>query len=704
MHDRLPLPKRARRRKQLGVEPLNSRCHAAVSGSSAKTGPASVAAWIGIFLLCEGAAFAQTTTSVTIAVDATAAGTPLEPIWAFHGYDECNYTTTVDGKALLQTLGMIPPTPPHIRTHFLLNTGNGVPSFKWGSTNVYTTDAMGNPVYDWTLMDGIMDTITGAGAFPYVEIGFMPEALSTHPTPYQNSTITALDGGCFYPPTDYTKWADLIQEWATHSNTRYKGVASTWQWELWNEPDNTYWHGTPAEYDQLYDYTESALHQVLPDAPLGGPATAGVGSFLTQFLQHCATGKNAVTGATGTRLDLVSFHAKGGVATVGGNAEMDLGHQLQLHSNGFNAVAGFPQFKQTPIVISEADPDGCAACIETQPSYRTSPAYGVYEVAMMKRTLELESNIGVNVRGVLAWAFLFENQPLFAAYRVLASNGIDLPVLNAFKLLGSLNGDTIPVTSSGALPLASILANSVRAQPDIDAMATRNGQQIQVLVWNYHDELVTVATSPVSLQIQVPTSFGTQATVNHLRVDETHGDAYTAWVSQGSPATPSPAQLAALQQAMVPAPLQPEETVAVTAGAVTLDFDLPRFGLSLITVSATNALDASTEAASSTEAEAGLGDGAASLADATSASRPDATSEGTADATPADGATGPSTGQSADAGGNSQGSVTPGHSAGCGCSVGPTKELAPRVPLILLAGTALLRRRFLLRRRPRQTD
>ncbi len=701
-----------------------------------------VGPWAGVCAVTFGAmpaAFAQAA-STTITVDATAAGTPLEPIWAYHGYDECNYTTTTDGKALLQTLGATQPTPPpHIRSHFLLNTGDGVPSFKWGSTNVYTTDAMGNPVYDWTLMDGIMDTVIGAGAVPYVEIGFMPEALSTNPTPYQNSSITALNGGCFYPPTDYSKWADLIAEWATHSNARYKGVETTWQWELWNEPDNAYWQGTPAEYDELYDYTESALHQVLPNAPLGGPATASVDSFLTQFLQHCATGKNAVTGATGTRLDLVSFHAKGGVGTVGGNAEMNLGHQLTLNSNGFKAVAAFPQYKQTPIVISEADPDGCAACIETQPSYRTSPAYGVYEVDMMKRTLELEANIGVNVRGVLAWAFLFEGEPLFAAYRALATNGIDLPVLNAFELLGRLGGNTIPVTSSGALPLASILADGVRAQPDIDAMATLNGSQVQVLVWNYHDVLETVAASPVSLSIRVPASFGTLATVSHLRVDETHGDAYTVWVSQGSPATPSPAQLAALQQAMVPSLLQPDETVAVTAGAVNVTFDLPRFGLSLITLSAGDTLDGSAPGASVGGADASTADGASASADATSGSpssnptsgvsgvatagaagasgaaasgagasgagasgaagTSSATSAGTSgvSAPLADGGASSSSGPTGGVGDTAQ-SVSGSH-AGCGCAVTPA-GLTLETPLAaLLAVAAWLRRRLAAKRK-----
>jgi len=195
------------------------------------------------------------------------------------------------------------------------------------------------------------------------EIGFMPEALSTHPTPYQNSAVTALDGGCFYPPTDYTKWGDLITAWATHENGRYPNVATSWLWELWNEPDNSYWHGTFAEYAKLYDYTEAALHGVMPTAQLGGPAVASAGSsYVSQLLQHCATGTNAVTGKTGTRLDLISFHAKGGTTVTGGHVEMNLGHQLSLHQTGFKQVAAVAAYKQTPIYITEADPDGCAAC------------------------------------------------------------------------------------------------------------------------------------------------------------------------------------------------------------------------------------------------------------------------------------------------------------------------------------------------------
>src|SRR6185369_14226312 len=168
--------------------------------------------------------------------------------------------------------------------------------------------------------------------------------------------------------------------------------------------------------------------------------------------------------------------------------------------------AAFPAFRQTPVYITEADPDGCAACPASfvlGAAYRTSTAYGAYEIAMMKRTLELEAAMGVKLGGLLTWAFTFPGTPYFAGYRVLATNGINLPVMGAFKLLGALAGSRLPLTSSGARPLDDILANGVRGEPDVDGMATLNGQAVQVLLWNYHDDLVPAAATPVHLAIAV---------------------------------------------------------------------------------------------------------------------------------------------------------------------------------------------------------
>jgi len=532
-------------------------------------------------------ASAQTDSNVTIQVDATASGTPLRQVWSYFGYDEANYTTTEEAQELLRTLAASHTDPVRVRTHFLFNTGDGEASLKWGSTNLYTEDDSESPIYDFSLIDGIMDAQIASGVVPLFEIGFMPEALSVQPSPYQNSGPHALDGGSHYPPKDYEKWAALVATYAEHVKERYPGAEETWQWELWNEPDIAYFQGTFEEYARLYDFTEAALHEVLPLAPLGGPAIARpTEDFFAQFLEHCARGQNAVTGETGTRLDLVSFHAKGGTRLLDLKVLMDLGNQLKLHQEGFKVVAA-SEFSETPIVISEADPDGCAACSSNTAhhlNYRNSPAYGAYEVAMMKRSLELADEAGVNLQGVLTWAFTFPGSDYFPGYRALATNGIALPVLNAFKLLGRLSGNRLPATSSGALPLGQLLEQGVRGQPDVDAMATRNKEDVQVLVWNYHDHLVEAEPASVTLKIQVPAAFSLGAMVTHRRVDETHGNAFAVFETLGSPQTPTAEQHSQLLQAANSIEFHAPKLVEVKANALVLSFDLPRFGVSLVTL------------------------------------------------------------------------------------------------------------------------
>src|SRR5512134_837591 len=124
---------------------------------------------------------------VTIRVDTGDRIGPMRHVWAWFGYDEPNYTYMKDGKKLLSELAELSPVPVFVRTHNLLTSGDGTPALKWGSTNAYTEDAEGRPRYDWTIVDRIFDTYVERRMKPLVEIGFMPEALSTKPQPYQHT-------------------------------------------------------------------------------------------------------------------------------------------------------------------------------------------------------------------------------------------------------------------------------------------------------------------------------------------------------------------------------------------------------------------------------------------------------------------------------------------------------------------------------------
>ena len=218
---------------------------------------------------------------VKVQVDASTSRGELRPIWRFFGADEPNYAYMKDGRKLLAALGQLGTPQVYFRTHNLLNTGDGAPALKWGSTNAYTEDAQGRPVYDWTIVDRIFDTYLQRGLKPYAQIGFMPQALSVKPEPYQHEWRPGLPyndvyTGWAYPPKDYRKWAELVYQWVKHSVLKYgRAEVEKWYWEVWNEANIGYWKGTPEEFHKLHDYAVDAVRRVLPTARVGGPDTAG---------------------------------------------------------------------------------------------------------------------------------------------------------------------------------------------------------------------------------------------------------------------------------------------------------------------------------------------------------------------------------------------------------------------------------------------
>src|SRR5688500_13106448 len=269
---------------------------------------------------------------VTISVDAAARIGEMRPVWRYFGADEPNYAYMTDGRKLMAELGKLGDAarPAYFRTHNLLTTGDGTPALKWGSTNAYTEDAGGKPIYDWTIVDRIFDSYLERGVKPYVQIGFMPKALSTKPEPYQHAwtpkaKYDEIYTGWAYPPTDYEKWAELVFQWTKHCVDKYgRAECETWWWQVWNEANIGYWRGTREEFFKLNDYTVDAVKRALPTARIGGPETAGGpgGRFMADFFEHCLRGTNYVTGKVGTPIDFVSFHAKGAPKFEQGHVRM----------------------------------------------------------------------------------------------------------------------------------------------------------------------------------------------------------------------------------------------------------------------------------------------------------------------------------------------------------------------------------------------
>jgi len=132
-----------------------------------------------------------------------------------------------------------------------------------------------------------------------------------------------------------------------------------------------------------------------------------------------------------------------------------------------------------------------------------------------------------NIEGMLTWAFEFEGQPYFDGFRTLATNGIDKPVLNVFRMMGKMSGERLALVGDG--------------------MASRGSHDVSVMLWNYGDDETQVHERTVRLRLTgVPNG---PAVVQRFVIDEQHSNAWTVWKGMGSPQQPNHEQYAALEKA-----------------------------------------------------------------------------------------------------------------------------------------------------------
>lgn len=523
----------------------------------------------------------------------------LRPIWNYFGYDEAGTTVTREGRHLLGELNKLSEQPIRIRVHHLLTSGDGTLALKWSSTNVYTEDAAGNPVYDWTRLDAIMDELTRPGIEPFVQASFMPQALSSKPEPYTPKLVKTglprdmVSGGAFYPPKDYKKWEGLIEAWARHCGERY-GVerASSWLWELWNEPESPYWRGTKEEFFMTYDHFAAAVKRALPKARVGGPHVTDPGwkrgdLFMQAFLEHCRSGKNAATGGVGAPLDFIAFHAKGTTRLdEQKRVEMNLRNHFKSIDTYGRIIASFPEFAHLPIYIGESDPEGCAGCpatLDPERDYRRTSQFAAYTAAAFMRKQDLLARTGGNLQGAVSWAFTFAEQPWFNGLRALTTNEVALPVLNTFVLFSRLAPQRVAVDAPAMIPVDDIIADSVRDEPDLGAVASIDDERLTVLLWNYHDvaggysEVRNIELTLTGLPALPP---GTRAT--EYAIDETSGNAYTAWVAMGEPQSPTAEQIAALHKASEM--MRTTRELSARNGKAELRVALPRQSVKLLEI------------------------------------------------------------------------------------------------------------------------
>jgi xylan 1,4-beta-xylosidase len=343
------------------------------------------------------------------------------------------------------------------------------------------------------------------------------------------------------------------------------------------------------EFFKLYDYAADGLKKALPTATIGGINIAGQRSEKAQlwtnsFIKHAISGTNYATGKIGSPMEAILFHAKGEPKLVNGVVRMDMSTQLRDISTGFKIVSSYKETKNLPIIIGESDPEGCAACgmaTDPQNAYRNGTMYSSYTAASFARKYLLADKYGVNFLGAVSWSFEFENQPWFYGFRDLATNGVDKPVLNVFRMFGKMSGKRATVQSPRMRPLQEVVDSSIRgAQTEIGALASIDKKTAGIMAWNYHDLDLQGAGEPIELTIDgIPAS---SVTLTHYTIDSEHSNSYEVWKKMGSPQNPTKEQIATLEKAgQLQTVGQPVKTT-VKGGKLVVPVSLPRQAVSLI--------------------------------------------------------------------------------------------------------------------------
>jgi xylan 1,4-beta-xylosidase len=451
----------------------------------------------------------------------------------------------------------------YVRFHGILDDDIGV----------YSEDAEKRPRADWTRFDRVYDTIAAAAMRPIVEISFTPKALASNPAKVQRFLWYRGASPNISPPRDWGRWRALMSELVKHLEQRYGAdeVRSHWYFEVWNEPSWMYSAGD-AGYLELYENTAAGLLRGDPAVRVGGPAgSAGESPSLVAVLIDAAKTRH-------WKLDFITYHRYGDDDGKLADAEgMQTFHRglveilTNAHFTGELVNDEFgPSAKPDPSRDDESAASFVAETVTrigTDPSFAPPSALGYWALSDLYEEFDTgaalayrEGNYGLFLKG----------DPRFAE-----SFDVAKPAFNAFRLLHRMGGARLPVTGT-------------RPDEGLGAAATlaEDGRSIQVLVHRHragpHVDPGGAEAMPVTIALEhLPFSSGA-LTVRLTKVDHGHANSHTAWVAMSKPAQPTREQWAALRDA---ASLCDDETQATaTAGTVSLTFEQPLYGVSLLEI------------------------------------------------------------------------------------------------------------------------
>ena len=429
----------------------------------------------------------------------------------------------------------------------------------------------GNPAYDWSQLDIVLDSMVSSRLKPFFEFMGCPKGVPT---------ISDTDG-----PESFSAeaWKRLAHDVAAHCVERYgRDEVLTWYFETWNEPE-----GRGQSLWDHYDGCLAGLKEVDPRFKFGGPGTyVTLGQAFTDLIEHCDTGKNYFTGKPGTRMDFISYHEKG----VKRSSPTDANPQLKEWIDREIAIikyvrAKHPRFANTLFINDECNPKGGGVQLYAWRGGPYFPAviakYARHHLQrlvdeMGVRTMACHDSFRAGLWGQQSHVVRFGDETKFELLKLPLNNG---------TLMLSMLGHT-----RCKLDQPDLFS-------DVGAIATKIGkEQIAVLVYNcnevglreMHDDGLRVlemyGTAKIKLRLE-NTPFQ-EGILVHYRLDKEHSNPQGVWQRQGSPEAPNAEQMAQMCAEQELTMLDGPREVKAKNGELAVDFDLPMPGLSLIMFSA----------------------------------------------------------------------------------------------------------------------
>lgn len=385
----------------------------------------------------------------------------------------------------------------------------------------------GKMIYNWMYVDQVYDALIEKGIKPFVELGFMPEALASG-----EQTIFWWKGNVT-PPKDYDKWYDLIYKFVTHLKERYgQEEVATWYFEVWNEPNHpAFFSGTMEEYFKMYAYAAKAIKTVCKDFIVGGPATAA-NAWVSELIEYCHTNE--------LPLDFASTHTYGAIGDLD-----EFGEEVQTLNRNKNCIINDVKSVKEQILKS-AMPN--LELHYTEWSSCFSPRDPVHDTYMQAPyVLHNLKNLEGSLESMSYWVFtdIFEESgipptPFHGGFGLINIQSINKPAYYAYKFINGL-GDT-------------------ELQCDDDSSwICRNQRGVQVLIWDFTlpeqdcvDQIFYRREQVPQLLNEVPVTItGLEAgdyTLTLYRIGHNHNDCYSQYIRMGAPSYLSPDEVKALRK------------------------------------------------------------------------------------------------------------------------------------------------------------